>query len=427
MPNPFGMFSIYTVLRAFEMKFLGNNKGNTLVLFALSLPVVLLMAGVPINYGLQLNTKTQLQAAVDAAAIASAKELTVVGMDDIELQVAAQKIFEANLGKAAAGTKLVTKVIKDPLTVEITAVKSMEDLFVPSLFGGGTTELQARAVAGAVGNTPICVIGLHDSAERTVALDSNSRLTAPTCAVYSNSDDSKGLSSLSNSVLNAGLICSAGGKEGSKSNFEPSPLTDCPTVENPLAGRPAPTVGACSEINLEIKDKTASLDPGVYCGGLRIDGNAKVHFRPGVYVIKDGMFNVDSNSEIDGEYVGFYLTGKDATFRFASNAKVDLSAPKDGPLAGLLFYEDENAPDLRRHEILSNYAHILVGTVYLPKGRLVVDADNDVADQSAYTAIVARRIELFSGPNLVLNTDYQLTDVPVPSGISSGNRVALLE
>jgi hypothetical protein len=48
---------------------------------------------------------------------------------------------------------------------------------------------------------------------------------------------------------------------------------------------------------------------------------------------------------------------------------------------------------------------------------LYIDANKPIADQSAYTIVVARRVELYSGPNLVLNTDYGGTDVPVPKGV----------
>ncbi len=57
------------------------------------------------------------------------------------------------------------------------------------------------------------------------------------------------------------------------------------------------------------------------------------------------------------------------------------------------------------------------GNIYLPNGRLYVDAEDDVAEDSAYTAIVARKVELSAGPTLHLNTDYGATDIPVPSGI----------
>lgn len=101
--------------------------------------------------------------------------------------------------------------------------------------------------------------------------------------------------------------------------------------------------------------------------------------------MKDGPLIVDSNGELEGEYAGFYFTGANAHFRFTSNAKVTLTAPKDGPMAGLLFFENRNNPLNTRFEIASNFTRKLVGTIYLPRGRFTVDANQPVADQSAYT------------------------------------------
>jgi hypothetical protein len=104
-----------------------------------------------------------------------------------------------------------------------------------------------------------------------------------------------------------------------------------------------------------------------------------------------------------------------------------LTAPKDGSLAGLLFFEDRSATTNGTHSISSDDARVLLGTIYLSRGTLVVDASKPVADQSAYTAIVARTLRLKAGPNLVLNSDYGSTDIPVPAGLKNlaGGRIAL--
>ena len=72
---------------------------------------------------------------------------------------------------------------------------------------------------------------------------------------------------------------------------------------------------------------------------------------------------------------------------------------------------------MRTYRIISDNARNLLGTIYLPAGRLVVDAKKPIADRSAYTIIVAKQVELFDGPNLYLNTNYSATDVPVPQGV----------
>lgn len=72
---------------------------------------------------------------------------------------------------------------------------------------------------------------------------------------------------------------------------------------------------------------------------------------------------------------------------------------------------------LREYRIISDNARTLLGTIYLPLGRLIIDSKKPVADQSAYTVIIARTINLYDGPNLMLNARYGSTDVPVPAGV----------
>lgn len=408
-------------------KFFYTTNGNVALIAALIAPLLIGSAGVAIDSINFHRYQSKLQDTADSAALAAAKELTVANISNDQV-IASAKIYANNNFGTTIGAKNYSKLHTDAsvnkarnsITVELSYTWAA--FFAKPLGYAEILPIKVKATAQLAGaEIPACVIGLDPTASETVSLDSNSRLTAANCSVHSNSVSTSGLSSLSNSRLVAANICSSGGLRGKGMNYEPLPIVDCPPVPDPLANRLAPPIVGCDENNVELIDKKKTILPGVYCGGLRIDGNSKITFAPGIYIIKDGMFNVDSNSQVSGEYVGFYLTGKNSTFRFASNSKVNFSAPKDGPLAGLLFFEDRNSPKNRRHEILSNYARDLVGTVYLSKGRFVIDADNPVADQSAYTAVVARRIELYSGPNLVLNTDYSHTDVPVPEGIAGAN------
>jgi hypothetical protein len=146
-------------------------------------------------------------------------------------------------------------------------------------------------------------------------------------------------------------------------------------------------------------------------------GSAQVTLSQGIYIIKDGPLIVSSGSSLTGDYVGFYLTGKTAQLHFTPDTTVSLSAPKTGQMAGLLFFRDRDAQTDDVLSISSNNARRLVGTMYLPRSTLRIDAQRPIADMSAYTVIVVRRLQLFSGPNLGLNTSYGASDVPVPKGI----------
>ena len=93
-------------------------------------------------------------------------------------------------------------------------------------------------------------------------------------------------------------------------------------------------------------------------------------------------------------------------------------------MAGLLFFGSRNQSKTFTHTILSRNAQKLVGTIYLPNNAFIVDGDAAVGSNSAYTAIVARRVELRAGPHLVLNSNYDQTDVPVPDGIRGATEPA---
>ena len=73
----------------------------------------------------------------------------------------------------------------------------------------------------------------------------------------------------------------------------------------------------------------------------------------------------------------------------------------------------------------SDDARNLLGTIYLPRGVLAIGSNARVADQSAYTVVIADSVVLTGGPNMILNANYGSTNVPVPEGV--GPRPVTLE
>ncbi|MFI4933999.1 MAG: hypothetical protein ACHP7N_05240 [Caulobacterales bacterium] len=62
-----------------------------------------------------------------------------------------------------------------------------------------------------------------------------------------------------------------------------------------------------------------------------------------------------------------------------------------------------------------------VAIFYVPSATLqVTGAGNRVADQSAWTVVIAQAITLSGSPNLVINANYAASNVPVPAGVGSG-------
>ena len=167
-----------------------------------------------------------------------------------------------------------------------------------------------------------------------------------------------------------------------------------------------------------------SLTPGVYCGGIEVGSNAAVNLLPGTYVIKDGSLSVKSNASLSGNDVTLYLTGTGATMEVKADSTISLTAPSTGTYAGVLIFEDRNAPLHQTHKFESRNAPNLLGTIYLSRGDLQVGVKGSggsggvaVGATSAWTIVVARTLSVTDNQTLQLNTNYGATTVPPPDGV----------
>ena len=235
--------------------------------------------------------------------------------------------------------------------------------YVARFVDASLTTINATATAKIVGGQPICVVGLETQAYKTIYLQQSASINASGCSIYSNSKSKFGIVAMDKSAISAAFVCSSGGVAVRGGTVSPKPLTDCPAIPDPLAARSPPTYSGCSQTNMAIASGATTLYPGVYCGGSSSPGGSSSGW---------------SNSSIGVHY------------------------------------------------IVSNNARNLLGTIYLPNGRLFVGAQNPIADKSAYTIVVARQFSLAAGPTMVLNSNYSATDVPVPDNLGPNATKAYL-
>ena len=434
-----------------------DQNGGVILVFVLAAPILMGGVAAATEYGLLIKRRQQMQAAVDQAATMGANQFLLANADEATIKSFAEStaigLSVVPTGRAAVAT---ATPVKTETRVQVSMVET-----VPTVMGKllrlPTADIRVRASAKLSGSIRLCLLALDPSAAGALHLEKNAIVTADDCSTYSNSKSPKGLQAGDGARLTTRSSCSAGGVDGASANFIPMPTKDCPQVKDPLADRAAPDIGSCISLSSIVNsdptkitnllkrpsnevNQSVTLDPGTYCGGLKITKNAVVTLRPGVYVMKDGPLIVDGKASMSGQNVGFYFTGDRGGLRFDKDTTISLTAPKDGAMAGLLMFEDRSvslpvvppldtmvpvAPPppgpatkpLREYRIISDNARTMLGTIYLPAGRLIVDAQKPVADQSAYTVIVAQLVNLYDGPNLVLNARYSQTDIPVPKGV----------
>jgi hypothetical protein len=397
---------------------------------------VLGVAGIGIDYASVANLRSRMQDIADAAATHAAREFQMAQSNAEKIAAVARNYALSQMD----GVGVVTEVDAPGLKVRVKLDKKVE-LTLSKVLVGGTSEVSVSATARMTSGMPLCLLALEPLAQGAVTLYENARLTAPNCIVNTNSVSFKSIISMDDAVLKAGFICTAGGKFKTKNtNFSPEPMTDCPAMADPLAARQAPNDVLCNHLLKVVSGTVTTLQPGVYCGGLRVTNGAEVTLRPGNYIFLAGPLTVDGNATLKGDGVSIIMRGPAANLNFMTDSTISLTAPTSGPLAGILVHDDPlglPAPDLlkirvrvnpalREHKILSDNARMLLGTIYMPKARLIIDATRPVADKSAYTVLVVQQLDLYAGPNLFLNTDYQGSDVPVPKGVGPyGGKVLL--
>jgi hypothetical protein len=109
------------------------------------------------------------------------------------------------------------------------------------------------------------------------------------------------------------------------------------------------------------------------------------------------------------------LFDKQSKFDFKNQSVVRLTGRRSGALAGLVIVATRG--NTQRFIISSDNAETLLGVIYVPEAALVVEGKADVARDSAWTVVVARWLELKGSASLVINANYETSNVPVPSGV----------
>lgn len=378
--------------------FADDTRGNIAAIFGLTLLPVATMVGAGVDYSRVVTDRGKLQAATDRAALAA---LSLNANSDQQRIDIAVRSLEASGFPGGSATM-------DENTIRVSATKSVKTAFM-GVIGRDTIDVTARsaaAMAEGTGSYPACVLALDPTATSAIAFTGNASFTGINCGVQANSTANPALSVAGSSTVRAASICAVGtATQGKADAASPQVKSGCTAIPDPLASLPRPNgTGSCSPDPDLKPNKTAALPAGIYCGGLDVKGTVSL-VDGGVYVIRDGPLRVNSNAEMTGKNVFFYLTGSGAELRINGGATLNLSAPTSGDYKGVLIYQDPSSTNVADNDLNGNATSVLSGIVYAPRYKLTISGNTTLSSNGEALALVASRIE-FTG-SAVVKTDVQ--------------------
>jgi Flp pilus assembly protein TadG len=407
-----------------------DREGSVAATFALSLVPLVGLVGAAVDYSSANNARTNLQVALDAALIAGAKDGTA------DWTTAALNSFNANLNAKLATNVSPTFQLTSSraYTGRVTATVASHFLGVLGVSGINIGVSGTATVPPSTGGY-YCVMALNRTAQAALQLTGNASITinAPKCVIQVNSSSASAVTQNGNTVIRSVENCFVGGVSTvGNSSLSPAPDATCKPIPDPFANYPRPAVGNCDFTNYQLSgNKTATLQPGVYCGGMTFSGPVNVTFAPGLYVIKDGVIT-ETGGSFTGNGVSFFLTGYNTSMQLSGQANWHLVAASNGPLPGFAIFLDPDGPSglAGSFSSLSGQSELYFeGIVYLPKQEVTVSGNASAFAPSPYTSYIGDTLRFVGNGDLVINNDTSLTQLPLPTSlyVQTGGRPILTQ
>jgi Putative Flp pilus-assembly TadE/G-like len=383
-------------------RFCSDSAGNVAITFALCLFALVLAVGAGVDYSRGNSARSNLQAALDAAALAAG----AVGTRNTDERIKnGEQYFAANFTLPNPPTptitiegNVVTATARYQVPTTLMAIARIENVTVGGI---ASTVFQTE---------PDCVL-LLEKTEMALVANSPSKLQAP-CGVQVNSSNKEAILVNSGGEVKASAVCVNGKYRENGGTISPKPRTGCPAAADPLANLPEPAQakGPCDYTDVVVNNfAITTLDPGVYCKRLEINAGANVTLRPGIYVFQDAELVVNSLAKLSGSEVMLFFSGTKGFLNVNSLSSLEIKAPRTGPYKGIVIYQSRDPDTLTTNPFIinSNSSTTLEGTVYMPNGALTLNSIGKANSGASYTIVIARRMELNSGGTFEINTNYK--------------------
>lgn len=398
--------------------FLRSTGGNASMVFGLSLVAIVTVVGGALDFMNATSVKTDMQDALDAAVIAGVTQSS-------QMEDTARKTFARNVDDGLSGasqtyastSSSTSSPAADVLTLTGTATAEAPT-YLLKIVGMDRVKLTATSTAVNTISKAArpCIYVLDPSGSQALLVNSGANVVAPNCEIHVKSAANPAAIFNSGSSLNFRKVCIKGANVIRNATTVPQLELNCKAEDDPYAGTlPTPASATCTQSNGNYNGATVNMTPGVYCGWFNFNNsNARVNFASGVYVIKNGGWNVNGGT----------WTGSGVTFYFADTSKIQfnsgisaaLSAPTSGTYKDILMYE---AAGLSKSQFVLNdsVANKLTGLIWLPSRELTLNAKSGVESDSL--TLVTWRL-------ILNNTAWNLANLGSATGAAGTSKIRLV-
>jgi len=394
-----------------------GRRAAVVVLVAICLvPIIIVMAYV-LDGGVLMSQRRHTQAIADATAHAGACLLaksfaTDSGLDPQgKARAGALSIAAAN-GFTNDGTKTAV-VINIPPASGVYAgmpgnveavVTYYQARYFSSILGSGSIPVRARSVGRVVADSPLSILVTDPFAASSFSLTGSARLTTGG-KIHVNSSSNQAVN-----ASNGAYVKAAGGTHivgkymipnwaGTDVFFSKAPLVNQPSLGDPHASLPPPSAsGLTSRGAPNPPYGSATLNPGIYNGGLTLGGGMTITMNPGLYYMKGGSFTVANGVNLTGTGVTIYTDL--GSLNFQGGTTVKLTPPESGPYKGISYFQDRaNASSLNN---IANGSNVNIsGVVYAPSSPLSIAGG--AAGSSYGSQLIVKTLALSNGVNVTFN------------------------
>jgi Flp pilus assembly protein TadG len=407
-------------------KLIRDKRGAAAILAGVAVPAVMGTAALGIDVGSWYATRASLQSMADTLASSGALEIayengysTSQAWGDLELnrldtsKIESLTINVPPLAGAYTGNAGAVEVV----------VTSTSPVYFAGFFMSDPLVVTTRAVANTYVMDEACLVGLDETASKTVQTSGNVSVQL-NCGIAANSNNRQAMFLTGDVDISVPMMMTAGDiVDNTRSGTEnvDVQVTHSRRIEDPYEDLDVPFYGGCDQNNMQITSST-TLAPGVYCGGIKIASGANVDMQPGTYVMDAGDFDVSGNAVLNGSDVTIILTsshGSTGSLAITGGTEVNLSAPTDGEYGGVLFYQDRNANPSGVSKVTGNADLHVDGAIYFPSQEFHFGGNGSF--QEDCTQIIAASVALTGDFSIADNCDH------MPVRTIGRRRAALVE